>query len=312
MKRLILFALMAILGLMIAGCNLPSTEPVGGPTANATLTAIFAEQTATSTKPIILVSATPAPPTNTPEPSNTPEPTLTFTPTNTNTPVPPTITPTPHERKGTTINAAFIATPPVIDGNWDDWKTTQFPLRNIVWGAANWVDNSDLECSFRIGWDYKYLYLAVKVNDDKYVQNATGDLLYKGDGIEILLDADLLGDFKSTSVSSDDYQLGISPGKGGIGTNLEAYLWLPDSKKGNKTVDIKMASIAFQGGYRIEARIPWSLFGITADRDMEFGFAISVNDNDKETENVQQTMMSNVKTRDWSDPTTWGNLILVK
>lgn len=305
MKRLLIPFILAAIALLVVACNLPGAE-TAFPTPNATMTEIFT--TRTETKEIILQTPTPAPPTN------TPEPTFTFTPTNTNTPEPPTATPTPDMRAGTTVKADYLYIAPTIDGVWDEWKTDAYPMKKVVYGANNWTDAKDLEGSYRVGWDFKYLYIAVKVYDDKFVNNKEKKELFKGDSIEILLDADLKGDFDSTTLNGDDYQLGISVGKGTVGVNMTAYLWYPTSKEGVKTDDIKMAAVVLGNneGYRLEARIPWSIFGISADKDLKFGFAISVSDNDSTTEDVQQTMISNIKPRVLTDPTTWGNLILIK
>ena len=64
--------------------------------------------------------------------------------------------------------------------------------------------------------------------------------------------------------------------------------------------------------YRIEVAIPWSLLGVTPYDGMRLGFAVSINDNDDTTKNVQQTMLSTAQYRNFLDPTTWGELVLVK
>jgi len=51
---------------------------------------------------------------------------------------------------------------------------------------------------------------------------------------------------------------------------------------------------------------------ITPTKGLHIGFAVSVSDNDKTGENLQQTMISTTATRDFLDPTTWGELVLVK
>lgn len=99
--------------------------------------------------------------------------------------------------------------------------------RYINFGLNNWTDRTDLEGSFRIGWDNDNLYIAVKVIDDKYVQQASGYDIYMGDSIEILLDRDLAGDFFGTELNADDFQLGISPGNPNTNGVKEAYLWFP-------------------------------------------------------------------------------------
>jgi len=48
--------------------------------------------------------------------------------------------------------------------------------------------------------------------DDVFVQNQTGELIFKGDSLELLFDTNLAADSHSVLANSDDYQLGISPG----------------------------------------------------------------------------------------------------
>jgi hypothetical protein len=59
--------------------------------------------------------------------------------------------------------------------------------------------------------------VGVKITDDTYTQNNTGDQIYVGDAIEILLDTDLLGDFYTTDYNTDDYHLGLSAGNASKG-----------------------------------------------------------------------------------------------
>ena len=55
--------------------------------------------------------------------------------------------------------------------------------------------------------------------------------------------------------------------------------------------------------------IVWAEFDIEHLGD-HFGFAISINDNDNAGDKEQQTVVSNVPTRYFVDPTTWGDLYL--
>ena len=72
-------------------------------------------------------------------------------------------------------------------------------------GITGTVD--PLAGSYYVGWDLTYLYLAAKVRDDKYVQVSTGENIFKGDSLELILDTNLLGDFYNDSLSADDYQI---------------------------------------------------------------------------------------------------------
>jgi hypothetical protein len=299
----------------ILACNLPGGPPAQDfpPTPNATMTELFAQATiltpdlnqpefATATATSQFSPTFTIPVTETPTVTFTPGASNTFTP-------PPTVTNSTPERSGTRYIAHYLSTPPTIDGDWGEWTTTQYPANIVVYGLGNWENSNDLEAAFRVGWDETYLYLAVKVRDDKYVQNATGSELYKGDSIELLLDADLYGDFNSTYLSSDDYQLGISPGKGNTGGPKESYLWYPTGSAGSKS-QVSIATMGESGLYRIEFAVPWSILGVTPSVNKHLGFAVSVSDNDDTSSNVQQSMVSSATNRTLTNPTTWGEIVL--
>jgi hypothetical protein len=214
-------------------------------------------------------------------------------------------------RTGASIAAVFASTPPKIDGYLDDWSLNRYPVEQVVYGAANWTDLADLSAKLMVAWDNTALYLGVKVKDDVYAQNSHGEYIYLGDSLEVLLDKDVSGDFYLARLSSDDYQLGISPGSPAPGKSPEAYLWFPSSVSGART-QVTIASIRTGHGYQVEVAIPWSLFGITPAQGQHYGFGFSVSDNDKAGGAVQQSMVSNVSTRVLTDPTTWGDLTLTK
>lgn len=216
------------------------------------------------------------------------------------------------ERSAQRVVAKYLSKKPVLDGDWGDWKqnTIAYPAYYVVYGLKAWENDSDCEASFILGWDEDYLYVGVKVKDDTYVQNASGDQIFRGDSIELLIDTDLQGDFYSDSLNEDDFQIGIAPGRGSIGGPKEAYLWYPLSKKGSISDQIEIASTSTAGVYRVEARIPWSLLQISPEKGLRLGFEFSVSDNDNPAEIVQQTLVANIATHAFLDPTTWGELVL--
>ena len=309
-KTLKVLFILVMISLLATACGLlgqNTPSPASG-TPNATLTALFDlshNLPGTATPPGISTATQPVLPTLAPT-SVLPTATVPITI--------PTAVPTaaPQERSGVMMKAGYLSTAPTIDGSWAEWKdkTTQYPLKFIVYGASNWSGSADLEASYAAGWDNTYLYVGFKVYDDKYVQHATGANLYKGDSLELLVDNNLYGDFYVEQLSSDDYQLGIS---GGDKENIkpEAYLWFPSNAAGART-NVKIAYVYEEGLYRAEAAIPWSVLGITPSSGMVIGFAASVSDNDNPSENVQQTMASTAADRMLTDPTTWGWLTLVK
>ncbi len=279
----------------------PTAEPFLFPTPNSTLTALYSIPTLelpTVTQQYLA-------------------PTYSTLPTATNTatsPVYPIITPsttsTPFGfRPAGTVGAAYLSTAPKLDGSWDEWSTTEYPLNTVVYGLGNWEGNDDLLGSYRVGWDYSYLYLAVKVHDDKYTQVSTSEYIYMGDSIEVLVDTNLAGDIAVRSLDGDDYQIGISPGRITPGSNTEAYLWYPVSLTGGRN-SIKISAVGGDGLYRVEFAIPWSVLNIAPYPDMKMGFVVSISDDDLNGVARQQTMISSDAYRSLADPTTWGTIIL--
>jgi hypothetical protein len=318
----VLLALASLLLVQLA-CNLPAQTDVASqiPAPNQTLTALFAVtpvEEATPTLPLIVTATQQEPataaPTETPPPAPVdtqpaaPAATATTAPTATFSGPAPTAT-IPNSRPRGNIVAKYMRTPPVIDGDWSEWKdiAREYPATSVVFGRENWTDQDDLAGSFYVGWDENNLYLAVKVRDDVYVQNATGANIFKGDSIEIMLDTNLVDDYYVAQLNADDYQLGISPGRITVGENMEAYLWYPSSKAGPVT-DIYMAAIQQPGVYRLEAAIPWTVFGGRPNAGDRMGFVISISDNDSPGTEIQQSMVSNVPGRRLTDPTTWGDI----
>ena len=325
-------ALVICIFMLSIACNVPTRQKLAlFPTPNRTITAIMAQATIlTRTAPDQLLTsttvsqgqgeATSTPAGSLPYVTIAPIPTITSTQTGLTVPTVvvtqnslQTITPsTTLKRSGTKVSAAFLSKKPVIDGVWDEWTTPAYPAPYINFGVNNWTDRTDLEGSFRIGWDNDNLYIAVKVVDDRYVQQASGYDIYMGDSIEILLDRDLVGDFNSTVLNADDFQLGISPGRPDTNGTREAYLWFPKSSAGSRTSDLTIASVSSNGAYRVEAAIPWTIFGVTPASGQTFGFSLGISDNDAEGTTIQQSLASNQVGRRLTNPTTWSELVLVK
>lgn len=253
-----------------------------------------------------LATDTPVP-TDTPteKPTNTPVPTATSTSTTA-----PTSTPTPPSRSGPMVYAPFLANPPIIDGSLGDWGGEWTTANNVVFGRDHRENAADLSARFKIGWDWNYLYLAVQVTDETYVQEASGEEIFLGDSLDIQIDNQLAEDYNSEALSSDDYQLGMS-GQDLVKDDGEAYLWYPDGSRGPKSKVVIQARPT-DDGYRMEIAIPWGVLGMSPSAGMHYGFCFSVSDNDAPGTLEQHSMISNVEDRKLTDPTTWGNLILSK
>lgn len=302
MNHKLLLSATALLLVSLA-CSLPGTAsptPFTFPTPNQTLTAIY-QPTASATTPA--VSQTPVVSTTegaTPTPAAS-GPAVTAT---------PTTSAATGRRSGSLFTAPQVASPPDIDGALDDWPDQRHPITEAVYGLANWSGGADLSGSFAVAWDGDNLYLAIEVNDDAFVQTASGRTLFRGDSAEILFDQALTADFHSTSLSSDDYQIGLSPGNFD-GLSPEAYRWFPASVEGRLTTT-EVAAVETGDGYVIEASIPWIALNVNPAVSGRYGFALSLSDNDQAGTAQQQSMVSSASGRSLADPTTWGTLVLAE
>jgi hypothetical protein len=312
----------AVFIVVVAACRQPTPPtPIAIPTPNLTLTALF-EPTETippSVTPPAIQTATPM---EAAEVSPTPVPTQVAEATELVTKAAPTEDPTeaptatdtptaaPNERSGPSVDAVFFDTPPTIDGNLDEWDLDANQLVAVVYGAVSHTGSEDLSGTFMVGWDANQLYIAAKVKDDNYVQNAVGEDIFKGDSLEVLFDKNLRDDFYSPVLNLDDFQLGISPGAK-IGESPAAYLWYPEANQGPRVL-VNIAAETTADGYQIEVAIPWSVFALLPSEGDVFGFGFSLSDNDEVGTTLQQTMVSNISLRNFLDPTTWGNLELTK
>jgi hypothetical protein len=251
--------------------------------------------------PISAITPTPATPASPLAPASLPAPA---------TPIIPTPTGELTRTGGLLVRAPFHSTAPQIDGDIAEWGPLPYSINQAVFKPENWAGPADQSANFTLAWDAANLYLAAHVIDDVHAQTQTGETIFRGDSLEILLDADLAGDFGAHSLSADDFQLGLTPGAQN-GGGPEAYLWFPRSKAGPPSgVTIAARPDEAGSGYFLEAAIPWSAFGLTPAASNRYGFALSSSDNDTPGAAEQQSMISTSPTRSLSDPTTWGMLVL--
>jgi hypothetical protein len=299
-------AVAASLCLAMLACDTTSS----GPDAAATVTALNLYVAQTLTARANLQPGTPA---GTPAAAGSPAVDLTPLP-GAATPELPGPTPPPTDAgplsrpNGSVFHAARAATAPSIDGTLTDWPALPYTVDTPTYKPENWAGPQDNSLTFDVMWDATNLYLAALVVDDVHVQTQHNEFIYKGDSLEILFDADLAGDITDTHLSSDDYQLGLSPGALN-GDSPEAWLWFPAERSGPANV-VKLAAQPVGQGYSLEAAIPWTLFNVSPAGGSRFGFVLSSSDNDTPDTALQKSLISSVSTRKLFDPTSWGTLAL--
>lgn len=199
-----------------------------------------------------------------------------------------------------------------IDGSLDDWDAVESAASSnaVVYTADEWDGSDDLEANWFLAWDDQALYVAVFVIDDIHAQYSTGADTFRGDSLEIQFDTDRAGDFGS-GISADEFQLELSPGNF---NDIGPEAWRFAGQDNGAYVDapghqIVVAAEQSDFGYLIEARIPWTNINVTPLPGLVIGANLNVNDNDTSGP-LQEMMKSNVSTRTYRNPTTWGTLTL--
>ena len=201
----------------------------------------------------------------------------------------------------------------MIDGDAAEWAGLPvFSSPHIVFTADSWDGSDDVAASWQMVWDDVALYLIVNVADDIHAQNQLGNQTFRGDSIELQIDADRAGDF-GPSLSPDDFQITLSPGDFNNvppsafrfqGTSSGSMLDAPGQHS------IVVAATPSGAGYLLEAAIPWRDLNITPSAGLVIGLAVNVNDNDRPGTAVQEMMKSSAPGRRFGDPTSWGTLTL--
>jgi len=202
---------------------------------------------------------------------------------------------------------------PILDGDPADWAS--IPANTspyTVFTGGGWDGSDDLDVTWQVAWDDAYLYFAFTVIDEVHSQSQTGNQTFRGDSLELQIDANRAGDL-GPALSADDFQISLSPGDLG---GLPPSAWLFQGTASGEMIDapaghtIAVAARPIAGGYTLEAAIPWHDLGLTPAPGLVIGLAVNANDNDHPGTAAQELMKSNAPGRRFGDPTTWGTLTL--
>lgn len=212
------------------------------------------------------------------------------------------------------IGVPRLATPPSLDGSDRGWESVPSHIispEHRVQGRTE--DASDHSGVFRLAHDGNRLYVDIRINDDRVVRNiAPNDIRghWRSDSVEICVDPQ--GGAEDTLNS---FKLGIFPfdSTGRVRAARDA-----DAKPGpvEKTAPgTQLVSRATEGGYRIQASIPFLEMGTYPNRGQELGFNLILYDGDKRDaamgENINESRLA------WSPrrgvqgrPEDWGRIVL--
>lgn len=214
-----------------------------------------------------------------------------------------------------------LVAPIVIDGSDDEWTSRfSFESNELIFNrdGSSYDGPDDLSSEWRAAWDEEFLYLYVEVLDDVLSQTRSGTAVFNGDALGIYFDPDLSNNEVGGALRSGEHS-GLFLGRHRIWVKLE-----PDADGGafggtgavTDDPDLRYTVVEVDGGYHIEARIPWSLLRVVSPRaGMTFRMTRDVSDSDVlGGDSLQQSMVSNSPGRDAANqgfPEVWPLLTLL-
>lgn len=204
-----------------------------------------------------------------------------------------------------------------IDGSFDDWASVptayqmRFAIHNDESGGRLGTNS---EGHVRVAYDDAGLYLAIGVDDDIYSQMNTGDQVWRGDAVNINVSSVPPGE-ASDNPDADDFQLTMTVADA---DGRPAHAWFQgtgadsfQTAETTKPVTIVSDPPVPDGGYRMEAFIPWGVFEMNGPPSTEMVALFTVFDNDGEVGPdgpVQRTILANRAQAQFQNPQTWGTL----
>lgn len=211
-----------------------------------------------------------------------------------------------EERPTVEIPKASIAVK--IDGVLDEYKKPLIRMDNQSFEKLlynPWNGKEDLSADLFFLWDDENLYVAGHITDDVPFANSkeAGDI-WDGDCIEITLGMDENADPERPYFGKADYQIGLSPGNN-KDVKPSDWIWRRDDYTGG----IEVTSKPIDGGYAIEAKIPFTVLGgYKPSVGKKIGLDIAVDDGDKDKREIQ-FVWSGTKNF-YVEPGDWGTAVL--
>lgn len=196
--------------------------------------------------------------------------------------------------------------PPIaVDGDLGDWSAVPNAItvdkpEQVIYGAGTWQSSSDMSGTVRLAWRQECLFLAASVVDDQLVQTQRGADIWRGDHVELYVDARPELEPTRDALGEGQFHLGFSPGNfqhtGDSFTDCppEAYCFRPEGVSLDRLL---VASQQTANGWTLEAAIPWTLFGITPEQGLYLRIELALSDTD--SPEPRQESMITTSTAKW-------------
>lgn len=160
-----------------------------------------------------------------------------------------------------------------VDGSAGDWGKQGFRVEILADPDGRTLPVDDFDAKFRLAWDQQGLYVLAVVQDDIAVEHENLSRLWRTDCVELFV-SEYVG-------STNRYQVVIASGADPKYKTVrqKIYDWRHPSYKTSE-LTAQSGSRVLEGGYVVEALLPWENLGVKPDTGTEIGFQFVANDDD--------------------------------
>jgi len=178
-----------------------------------------------------------------------------------------------------------------IDAKAGDWADRGFRVRSIVNTEGKMCAPEDFDPSFSLGWNNDGLLLLVEVRDEVIHEHRKPGEMWRADSIELFM--------APWAEPVQVIQIAFGTGADPDYPEARAAFWSKKGTAADRGLTAEVVGSKTDGGYIVEALLPWKNIGVTPAEGAEIGFQIFNNDVDGNDERFQ-TMFHPVGHPFWS------------
>jgi predicted O-methyltransferase YrrM len=158
-----------------------------------------------------------------------------------------------------------------IDGYDGDWGADGFRVDHVAAPDGSVLPAEDFDVRFRLGWNEYGLLVLVKVQDD--IAREAPHRVWRLDCVELYV-GERIG-------SSNYYQVIINSGADPEFGSMRQRIFdkRPEDLRGIE-LNVQAASRTVDGGYFVEALLPWKNIGVEPESGSRLAFQLTANDDD--------------------------------